>query len=372
RIAEIHERLIQIEADSAPARAHAILAGLGFDDEERLQPCASFSGGWRMRVALAAALFSKPDLLLLDEPSNHLDLEAITWLEGHLAKWSGSLMLISHERDLLNNVVDEIFHLERGSLNRYVGDYDNFEKTRAERRDLEARMAKRQAAERKRIEAFVERFRYKATKARQAQSRVKMLARMSPIQGVMEEDRIDFQFPETAPLAPPIIALSGAAAGYDTGKPVIANLDLRIDMDDRIALLGANGNGKSTLIKMLAGRLKLMAGKIVKARKLKIGYFAQHQADELDAEGSPFDHMMRLAEDKVEHRQRAHLGRFGFAQERANTLVRDLSGGEKARLLFALMSLDQPHILLLDEPSNHLDMDARTSLVQALNAYQGA
>ncbi len=372
RIAEIHARLAHIGAAGAPARAHAILAGLGFDESERLRPCASFSGGWRMRVALAAALFSGPDLLLLDEPTNHLDLEATTWLEGHLAKWPGSLLLISHERDVLNRVVDEIFHLEGGRLTRYAGGYDAFEKTRAERLALEARMVKRQRAERRRIEAFVERFRYKATKARQAQSRIKMLARMTPIQSVMEQRTIDFQFPDTAALAPPLIALEGVAAGYAPAKPVIRDLDLRIDMDDRIALLGANGNGKSTLIKLLAGRLEPLAGKLVKVKKLKIGYFAQHQTEELDPDASPFDHLARLAGNGAEARLRAQLGRFGFVQERANTRAKDLSGGEKARLLFALMSLEAPHILLLDEPTNHLDIDARQALVQALNAFHGA
>ncbi len=371
-LAEIHARLAHIGADGAPARAHAILAGLGFDQVERLSACASFSGGWRMRVALVAALFSRPDLLLLDEPSNHLDLEATTWLEGHLAKWPGSLLLVSHERDLLNRVVDEIFHLEGGRLRRYVGGYDAFEKTRAERLDLESRAAKRQRAERKRIEAFVERFRYKATKARQAQSRLKMLERMTPIQSVIEERAVNFQFPDTPGLAPPVIALDGAAAGYEPGKPIIRDLNLRIDMDDRIALLGANGNGKSTLIKLLAGRLEAEAGRLTKARKLKIGYFAQHQTEELDPEATPFTHLRRLSGDGLEARLRAHLGRFGFVQERADTRAKDLSGGEKARLLFALMSIEAPHILLLDEPTNHLDMDARDALVQALNAFQGA
>ena len=372
RIADIHIRLADIRAESAPSRAAAILAGLGFNEAAQQRPCSDFSGGWRMRVALAATLFAEPDILLLDEPTNHLDLEAVLWLEGFLAKWSGTLIIISHERTLLNRAVNEIVHLENGRLNRYTGGYDRFEKTRREKLELQAKMQTRQKAERRRIQAFVDRFRYKATKARQAQSRLKMLEKMEPIVSVVEEKTISFEFPNPPPLSPPLVALRDCTVGYEAGSPVLQDLDLRIDMDDRIALIGANGNGKSTMIKLLAGCLKPETGKLTKSKKLEIGYFAQHQTDELNTEHSPFDHLNDLLPMEPAARLRAHLGRFGFAQEKADTKVANLSGGEKARLLFALMSLDKPHIMLLDEPTNHLDVDAREALVEALNAYEGA
>jgi ATP-binding cassette subfamily F protein 3 len=372
RIAEIHTRLTDIEAHGAPARAAAILAGLGFDEEAQQRPCGDFSGGWRMRVALAGALFARPELLLLDEPTNHLDLEAALWLESYLAAWPGTLMVISHDRTLLNQSVDGIIHLRAGKLTRYAGTYDRFERTRREQLAVQTRMQTKQQAERQRIQGFVDRFRAQANKARQAQSRLKMLARMEPIATVMEERTVSFDFPEPKPLAPPLIALDGVAVGYEPGKPVLRNLGLRIDMDDRIALIGANGNGKSTLVKLLAGRLKHETGRQHQPGKLRIGYFAQHQADELDLESTPLDHMIRCMPDTAPVRVRAHLGAFGFAQEKAEVRVEDLSGGEKARLLFALMSIEAPHIMLLDEPTNHLDVNAREALVQALNAYEGA
>ncbi len=372
RIAEIHTRLADIEAHTAPARAATILAGLGFDEAAQQRPCQEFSGGWRMRVALAGALFARPDLLLLDEPTNHLDLESALWLESYLARWSGSLIIISHERGFLNEVAEEIVHLHGRALTRYAGNYDRFERTRRERLEREAKTRKRQEAERQRIQAFIDRFRAKATKARQAQSRIKQLARMEPISAVIEERTPALDFPAPGPLAPPLIALDGAAAGYVPDKPVLRGLRLRIDMDDRIALLGANGSGKSTLIKLLAGRLEPAAGRLHKPGKLRVGYFAQHQAAELEADGTPLSHIARLMPNAPEARQRAQIGRFGFAQEHADVRVASLSGGEKARLLLALMSRDAPHLMLLDEPTNHLDVDARESLVQALNAYEGA
>ncbi|CCQ72841.1 ABC-F family ATP-binding cassette domain-containing protein [Magnetospira sp. QH-2] len=373
RIAEIHNRLADIDAHSAESRAASILAGLGFDDDAQARPCKEYSGGWRMRVSLAASLFARPDLLLLDEPTNHLDLEATLWLESYLASWPGTLLVISHERSLLNSVVQEIVHLDEGKLIRYQGNYDYYETTRRERQAQQAALRTRQMDERRRIQAFVDRFRAQATKARQAQSRLKMLARMEPIATAVESRTITFDFPDPDPLSPPLVAMEAATVGYDpASKPILRNLDLRIDMDDRIGLLGANGNGKSTLMKLLADRLKPLDGKLRKSNKLKVGYFAQHQTDELILTDSPYLHMARLMPMEPEARVRGHLGRFGFPGDQADTPVASLSGGEKARLLFALMSRDKPHLMLLDEPTNHLDVDSREALLQALNTYDGA
>ncbi len=372
RIAEVHTRLADIDAQSAPARAARILAGLGFDDAAQARPCSEFSGGWRMRVALAATLFARPDFLLLDEPTNHLDLEAALWLEDYLAAWQGTLLVISHDRTLLNKVVKEIAHLHDKKLVRYAGNYDRFERTRRERQAQQAKLQAKQLAEQRRIQAFVDRFRAKATKARQAQSRLKQLARMEPIATVVEDRTTTFNFPNPDPLSPPLVNLDGVDVSYEAAPPVLRDLDLRIDMDDRIGLIGANGNGKSTLIKMLAERLKPAAGKLIKSSKLKVGYFAQHQQDELRLGESPFQHMARAMPMATESKVRAHLGRFGFSGDMADGKVETLSGGEKARLLFALMSTEAPHILLLDEPTNHLDVDAREALVHALSEYDGA
>lgn len=371
RIAEIHERLIAIEAHSAPSRAAAILSGLGFDAEAQARPVGSFSGGWRMRVALAAALFAKPDLLLLDEPTNHLDLEATIWLEAFLQSYPGTMIVISHDRELLNAVPERIVHLENGKLVAYNGNYDTFERTRRERLDLAAKHFDKEMEQRKHLQSFIDRFRAKATKAAQAQSRIKMLERMGPVIPIIEERGVTFDFPSPEPLAPPILTIEKGVAGYDD-KVVLSPLDLRIDMDDRIALLGANGNGKSTLAKVLAGRLKLLQGKIQRSGKLRIAYFAQHQTEELSVERTAFDHMLELMPKQPDSKVRAQLGRFGFGQDRANVKVGSLSGGEKARLLFALMSRDAPHLMILDEPTNHLDIDSREALVAALNAFDGA
>ncbi|MEQ8321132.1 MAG: ATP-binding cassette domain-containing protein [Rhodospirillales bacterium] len=372
RIAEIHTRLADIDAERAPARAARILAGLGFDEDAQQRPCSDYSGGWRMRVALAAALFARPDFLLLDEPTNHLDLEAALWLEQYLKAWNGTLLVISHDRRFLNEIVDGIVHLEAFKLTRYAGNYDRFEKTRRERMMHEAKQREKQEAERAHIQSFVDRFRAKASKARQAQSRLKMLEKMEPIAAAMEDKSIAFSFPETNPPPPPLMAIQDVSVGYGDAKPVLQHLDLRIDPDDRIALIGANGNGKSTLVKLLSNRLKQKSGSIVKASKLEIGYFAQHQADELHLDETPVEHVARALGDKKESQVRGHLGRFGFSADKADTKVENLSGGEKARLLFSLMSCGKPNILLLDEPTNHLDVDAREALVQALNAFEGA
>lgn len=372
RISDVHIRLADIDAERAPARAARILAGLGFNEEQQQRPCSDFSGGWRMRVALAAALFARPDFLLLDEPTNHLDLEAALWLENYLRGWHGTLLVISHDRRFLNEIVDGIVHLAELKLTRYVGNYDRFERTRSERMLLESKMREKQEAERARIQSFVDRFRAKATKARQAQSRIKMLEKMEPIAAAIEDRSIQFSFPDTSIPAPPLIAIQDASVGYEAEKPVLKNLDLRIDPDDRIALIGANGNGKSTLIKLISDRLQPEKGKLVKAPKIEVGYFAQHQTDELNLDETPYHHIARALPDKKESQVRGHLGRFGFSADKADTMCGNLSGGEKARLLFALMSCGNPNILLLDEPTNHLDVDAREALVQALNEFEGA
>ena len=370
-IAETHERLAQIQAHAAPARAAAILAGLGFDAAAQARPASEFSGGWRMRVALAAILFAEPDLLLLDEPTNHLDLEATLWLESYLKTYPRTVLLVSHDRDLLNAVPDRVIHIDRGKLISYSGNYDSFERVRRERLKNTVAVAAKQAEQRRHMQAFIDRFRYKASKARQAQSRIKALARMEPVAPVIEEASIEFRFPDPEPLSPPILTLDSVTAGYGE-RPVLSRLDLRIDMDDRIALLGANGNGKSTLVRLIAGRLKPMAGTLRRSPKLRIGYFAQHQAEELNLAATPLQHMQELEPLASDEKLRAHLGRFGFSGPKALTQVGALSGGEKARLLFALMSRTAPHLLLLDEPTNHLDMDSREALVEALNAYEGA
>ncbi len=372
RQAEIHERLNEIGASSARARAARILAGLGFSPERQERPASELSGGWRMRVALAGLLFAKPELLLLDEPTNHLDIEATMWLEGFLRFYPGTILLVSHDRTLLNALPQRILHLDARKLVSYNGNYDNFERTRRERLDRQGAMHARQQAERKRIQAFVDRFRYKASKARQAQSRVKMLERMEPIAAVTEDAATAFSFPPIQALSPPLLALDGIDVGYSPGKPVLRNLDLRLDPDDRIALLGANGNGKSTFMKLLAGELKPQQGDIVRPSRLKVGYFAQDQGEVLDMTATPLLVMQRRLPKQNDGRHRSHLARFGFTAEKVETPVGKLSGGEKARLLFALVTLEEPQILLLDEPTNHLDIDARQALVEALNDYEGA
>jgi ATP-binding cassette, subfamily F, member 3 len=373
RIAEIQTRLVDIDAHSAPARAAAILGGLGFSSADQARPCSEFSGGWRMRVALAATLFAAPDLLLLDEPTNYLDLEGTLWLEDHLAHYPRTVIVISHDRDLLETSVDQILHLDRGKLTLYRGGYSSFEEQRATREMLDAKQAKRQEAERKRLQAFVDRFKAKASKARQAQSRVKMLERMKPVAALVTQDvrEITFPAPEKI-LSPPIIAVDDVSVGYDRKSPVLNRVTLRIDNDDRIALLGANGNGKSTLVKLLANRLTPFSGSIARAEKLSIAYFAQHQLDELNEEGSPYDHVRKLLPEAPEAKVRAKAGAIGFSGKAADTKVASLSGGEKARLLLGLATFFGPNMIILDEPTNHLDIDSRATLAEAINEFPGA
>lgn len=372
RIAEIHARLADIDAHAAPARAAAILAGLGFSAEDQERPCASFSGGWRMRVALAALLFAEPDLLLLDEPTNYLDLEGTLWLQDYVSRYRHTALVISHDRDLLDSAVGHILHLERGKLTLYKGNYSAFARQRRERQALDVKRAKAQEAEVKRIETFVARFRAKATKARQAQSRLKLLAKLEPIEAIVDDEVRAIEIPAPArPLSPPIIAFDNVAVGYD-GQPVLRRLNLRIDDDDRIALIGANGNGKSTLAKLLAGRMAAMDGRITRADKLKVAYFAQHQLDELNAGASAYDHLRALMPDAPESEVRARAGAIGFSAAAADAKVATLSGGEKARLLLGLATAHGPHLTILDEPSNHLDIDSRGALIEAINDYPGA
>ncbi len=372
RIAEIHIRLADINAHTAESRAAKILMGLGFDHEAQARPCSSYSGGWRTRVALAATLFAEPDLLLLDEPSNYLDLEATLWLESFLRNYPRTLIIVSHDRDLLNNVVGTIVHLEQLKLVKYTGNYDFFEKTRAERLALDAAMAKKQEAQRKHLQSFVDRFRAKASKARQAQSRVKMLEKMKPITSVMEEYTVNFTFPSPEPLSSPIVTMEACEVGYQPDLPILKQLNLRLDMEDRIALLGPNGNGKSTFAKLLAGRLKTQAGQLAKSGKLKIGFFGQHQLDDLRVGESAYQHLAEKMAPASESVVRSKLGQFGFNKDKSDVNVAQLSGGEKARLTFCLLSIEAPHLLILDEPTNHLDVDAREALVQGLNEFEGA
>ena len=371
RLAEIHDRLIAIRADSAPARAGAILSGLGFDAAAQARPSREFSGGWRMRVALARALFLEPELLLLDEPTNHLDLEAALWLETWLQRFSGAAIVVSHDRGLLERCVDSIAHLDRGGITLYSGNFADFVRIRAERQAQQVAQNTKVAAERARIQSFVDRFRAKATKARQAQSRLKALERLPPIEAVVEDQPVRFAFPAPEELSPPILSLTGCAVGYG-GPPILRGLNLRLDPDDRIALLGANGNGKSTLAKLLAGRLEPQGGTHFRARALRVGYFAQHQAEELNLDGTPLTHVQAALPKATETQCRSQLARFGLDADRADNKVSALSGGEKARLLLALTTRDAPQLLILDEPTNHLDIDAREALVKALAEFQGA
>jgi len=372
RIAEVHARLVDIDAHAAPARAAGILAGLGFDAEMQARPLSSFSGGWRMRVALAGVLFMRPDLLLLDEPTNHLDLEATIWLEDHLRSYPGTLIVVSHDRHVLNAVVTHILHLDDRRLVLYPGSYDQFERIRRERQVLGAAMAAKQETRRKHLQAFVDRFRYKASKARQAQSRVKALEKMQPVATVGDDPTLTLTFPDPGELKPPLVTFDKVDVGYQPGQPILRRIELRLDPEDRIALLGANGNGKTTLARLFAGRLQPMAGHATRAPRLSVGFFAQHQIEDLSPRLTARQQLGIAIPDATTEQLRARLGRFGLAQDKAETPIEALSGGEKARLALAIATHHAPHLLILDEPTNHLDIPAREALVEAINGFAGA
>jgi ATP-binding cassette subfamily F protein 3 len=372
RIADIHMRLAEIDAYSAVARAASILAGLGFDADMQARPLSEFSGGWRMRVALAAVLFARPDILILDEPTNHLDLESALWLEDYLQRWSGTLLVVSHDRKLLNAVCTHILHLDLKRLTIYTGDYDRFEVLRQERLAQQAANAAKIDAQRKHMQSFVDRFRAKATKARQAQSRLKALAKLTPIVVERDEDAVRFEFPEVELPKPPMVTFDRASVGYEAGRPVLSGIDLRLDPEDRIGLLGANGNGKSTLAKLFAGRLQPMTGGTMRASKLQTGFFAQHQIEDMAPERTPFQLLGDALPAATPLQIRSRLGRFGFSGPKADVKAENLSGGEKARLAFALATAHAPQLLILDEPTNHLDMASRERLVAAINEFAGA
>jgi ATP-binding cassette subfamily F protein 3 len=371
-LADIYQQLNAIDADRAPARAAEILSGLGFADADLDRPMAEFSGGWRMRVALAAALFAEPDLLLLDEPTNYLDLEGALWLEARLKKYPHTALIISHDRELLNNSVDAILHLSRGKLELYTGGYNDFETQRAEKNRLQTATKAKQDAERAHLQRFIDRFRAKASKATQAQSRIKRLAKLEPIAEVVEERVAPFTVPSpTRPLAPPLIQLEAAAVGYD-GTPVLRNLNLRLDIDDRIGLLGVNGAGKTTFAKMVAGALPLQSGRMTREQRIRVGWFHQHQIEALDPDDTPLDILRRARPHDSESSGRSRLAQFGLAFDKQDTTVANLSGGERARLLLNLVAMTAPHLLILDEPTNHLDIESRRALLDALNDYEGA
>lgn len=372
RIAEIHVRLVDIEAHAAPARAAEILSGLGFDEAAQNRALKEFSGGWRMRVALAAVLFSRPDLLLLDEPTNYLDLEGVLWLVDYLRTYPATIVVISHDRDLLDDVCDHIVHLDQAKLQLYRGNYSSFARQRAEAKMLQAKFLKKQEERRAHLQSFVDRFRAKATKARQAQSRLKMLEKLEMGSQVVDEDVLPFNFPSPEkPMSPPMIAMEKVAVGY--GEHVIlSGLSLSLQPDDRIGLLGSNGNGKSTFAKLLGGRLEPCAGSLAKSTKLDVGFFAQHQVDDLNLNDTPFLAVQRLMPEAPESKIRSRAAQMGFPNVKADTKVSLLSGGEKARLLMGLCTFFAPHLLILDEPTNHLDIDSRAALAEAINDFAGA
>ncbi|HVI30857.1 ABC-F family ATP-binding cassette domain-containing protein [Phenylobacterium sp.] len=371
-LGDIYARLIDIDADRAPSRAAEILAGLGFSNADLSRPMAEFSGGWRMRVALAASLFAEPDLLLLDEPTNYLDLEGALWLEARLKKYPHTAIVISHDRELLNNSVDHIVHLKDGKLELYVGGYDAFENQLVEKLRLQESTRQKIEARRAHLQSFVDRFRAKASKATQAQSRLKMIAKLPPIDAVVEERVAPFFLPSPErPLPPPLLRLEDASVGYG-GAPILKRLNLRLDIDDRIGLLGVNGAGKSTFAKLVAGALDVEAGRLHRSQRLKVGWFHQHQIEAMDPTDTPLEIIRRAMPEDTEAKRRSRLAQFGFSYEKVETKVSSLSGGERARLLLNLVAMEAPHLLILDEPTNHLDIDSRRALLDALNDYEGA
>ena len=372
RIAEVHARLVDIEAHAAPSRAATILQGLGFDEAAQNRALSAFSGGWRMRVALAAVLFTQPDLLLLDEPTNYLDMEGTLWLIDYLATYPATVLIISHDRDLLDAVCDHILHLDAAKLTVWRGNYDSFETQRREQQAIQAKHIKKQEEQRKHLQSFVDRFRASATKASQAQSRIKMLERMKPISAIVDSQVMPFHLPSPErPLSPPIVAMDGASTGYDD-RPVLSRLSLNISNDDRIGLLGSNGNGKSTFAKLVAGRMVTLGGSLKKSSKMTVGFFAQHQVEELGEVETPYAYVAARMKDGTESRIRGKCAQLGFPATKADTPVAQLSGGEKARLMMGLAAFDGPHLLILDEPTNHLDIDSRSALIEAINGYEGA
>jgi len=373
RMGDIWMRLIEIDAESAPSRAAEILSGLGFSTEDLDRPMAEFSGGWRMRVALAAALFSEPDLLLLDEPTNYLDLEGALWLEARLERYPHSALIISHDRELLNNSVGFTLHVTEGKLELYTGGYDSFEQQRAEKIRLQSATRAKQEAERAHLQSFVDRFKASAAKAAQAQSRVKRLAKLAPIETTIEAQVSPFILPSPErPLAPPLLRLEGVNIGYGDEPAILRDLDLRLDVDDRIGLLGVNGAGKSTFAKMAAGALPVRDGRVTRSSRMEVGWFHQHQIEALDPNATPLDIMREARPTDSDQSHRSRLAQFGIHFEKQGTTVEALSGGERARLLLNLVAMAAPHLLILDEPTNHLDIDSRRALLDALNEYEGA